>query len=289
MSSGRSLSSLDQIRANPTLHPLAFSLISEQFPDLKWHSHADDPRSSQAFAVSAFVPLLALEDKDTIIERFVTGVFPRIPHKEMRSWTVVPEFVDRDLLGETGAGIATNVDVLLAADDVVICVESKFIVDAAEGFGKCGQASKGTCLGYHGAGSDTRGTTASCRLAVKDGRRDPRRYWELGRGHFRDEVFAAQTPSQVCPFRDTYQLMRNYLLAAQYAEKHGKDHFAVVGIVPSARAAAILAGVVQFRERVLLPAKAQSVARVDYEDYIGLLAEGSGEANRLSVFLRDLL
>lgn len=280
---------LDRIRANPTLNPLAFSLVSERFPELKWHSHADDPRSSQAFALSAFVPLLVLEDKDTIIERFVTGVLPCIPHKETRLWTVVPEFVDRGLLGETGAGVATNVDALLISDDVVICVESKFIVDAVEGFGRCSQASKGVCLGYHGAGSDTRGTTAPCRLAIKDGRRDPRRYWELGRGHFRDEVFTEQTPSQVCPYRDTYQLMRNYLTASELARRDGTPHFGAIGIAPSGRSIAIREGVQRFVDEVLLPENGHRVAAVAYEDYLALLEDGSPEANALGAFLRALL
>jgi hypothetical protein len=280
---------LDRIRDNPTLYPLAFRLVRERFPALKWHSHADDPRSSQAFALSAFVPLLALEDRDTIIERFVTGVFPRIPHKETRLWTLVPEFVDRDLLGETGAGIATNVDALLMAEDVVICVESKFIVDAAEGFGRCSQASKGTCLGYHGAGSDTRGTAASCRLTIKDGRRDPRCYWELGRGHFRDEVFAEQTPSQVCPYRDTYQLMRNYLTASELARRDGKPYFGAIGIAPSGRSSVIREGVQRFVDDVLLPENRNCVAAVAYEDYLALLEDGSREANSLAAFLRALL
>ncbi len=289
MSSGQSTPSLDQIRANPTLHPLAFKLVSEQFPELKWHSHADDPRSSQAFALSAFVPLLAFRDKNDILERFVTGAMPSVPPSAGREWSLIPEFTRRELLGETGAGIPTNVDILLVANDAVVCIESKYIVDAAEGFGKCGQFNNGACRGFHGAGSDTKGTEALCRLAMRDGRRNPRLYWQLGRGHFRDEVFAEQAPSQVCPYRDTYQLMRNYLTASELARRDSKPYFGAIGLAPSERSVAIREGVQRLVDDVLLPENRNRVAAVAYEDYLALLEDGSREANSLAAFLRALL
>lgn len=280
---------LDRIEANPTLSPLAFRVVRQRFPDLKWHSHADDPRSSQAFALSAFVPVLALPDKNAVLERFVTTALPHIPERADRTWDVIPEFVQPELLGETGAGIATNVDALLVADDAVVCVESKYIVDAAEGFGKCSQFTNGVCHGFHGEGSDTKGTNASCRLSIKDGRREPRFYWSLGRGQFRDAVFAPQHSSQACPYRDTYQLMRNYLLAFALAKRDNKPYFGVIGIVPRARRTAIAEGVQRFQERVLLPENIHRVAAVDYEDYVEVLADGSYEAKELGAFLRALL
>lgn len=281
----RSCPTSEQIRANPTLHESAFALVQERFPDLKWHTHADDPRSSQCFALSAFVPPLAFIDRDDIFERFVTEVFSCIPQRTDREWHVIPEFVRPELLGETGMGIATNVDALLVADDAVVCVESKYIVDAAEGFGRCGQFANGVCRGYYGKGSDTKGTDASCRLSISDGRRDARRYWELGHGHFQEAVFEEQSESQTCPYRDTYQLMRNYLLASELSRTEGKQFFGVIGIVPSARQSAIATGVQMFQEEVLLPENAWRVAAVPYEGYIGVLANGSDEARELAKFL----
>jgi hypothetical protein len=180
--------------------------------------------------------------------------------------------------------------VLLLADDAAMCVESKFRVDALEGFGKCSQATSGDCKGFHGHGSDAKqNTDVWCRLTVKDGYRDPRKYWELGCGHFRDEIFLEQRPSQVCPFRDTYQLMRNYLTASELARQCEKSYFGVIGVVPEARADAIVKGVRQFKEEVLLPENVDRVAAVLYEDYIEVLDSGSTDAKMLADFLRARL
>jgi len=281
--------STEAIRNNQTLHPLAFTLVQERFPDIKWHSHADSPDSSQAFALSAFVPLVGMSDKDSILDRFVTSALLTIPPNGERTWEVIPEFVQRDLLGETGLGVPTNVDVLLVADDVVVCVESKFRVDALEGFGRCSQFTSGTCLGFHGTGSDTKGTDSPCRLGVRDGRRDARKYWELGQRYFRDEVFAEQKPPEVCPYRDNYQLMRNYLLAAEYANRESKPYFGVIGIVPSSRSSALAGGVERFKAQMIPEANATQVNCVAYEDYIEVLAAGSDDARQLAAFLESLL
>jgi hypothetical protein len=285
----RTAPSLAAIRQNPTLHPLAFSLVAERFPNLKWHSHADSPDSSQAFALSAFVPVLTCADKDAILERFVTRALPLIPPRSDRAWRITPEFTKPELLGETGAGVPTNVDILLEAADAVVCVESKFRVDAREGFGACSQATSHACRGFHGSCSDTRGGSASCRLAVKDGRRQPRKYWELGIGQFRVEALAEQTSSQVCPYRDAYQLMRNYLTACELARRDGKPFFGVIGIVPEANSREVKSGVRLFQNKVLLPENADRVAAFMYEDYIAVLNGGSAEAKEFAKFLTPLL
>ncbi len=280
----------EQIRQNPTLHPLAFDLVSTRFPELKWHSHADSPDSSQAFALSAFLPVLTFPDKDALLERFVESVFPVIPHRADREWQVTPEFAMPELLGETGLGTATNIDILLSSEDAVVCIESKFRVDAQEGFGRCRQATTGACGGYHGPGSDMKtGTDAWCRLTVQDGRRDPRRYWEVGHGHFRDEVFVEQSASETCPFRDTYQLMRNYLTASLLAERRGQTDFGVMGLVPRGSRAALADGVHDFKTDVAMPSGADRVAVADYEDWVSVLEVGSEQAGGLASFLRPLL
>ncbi len=280
---------IEQIGQNPTLHPLALELVKARFPDIKWHSHADSPDSSQSFALSAFLPLLTFEDRDAILERFVTTYLPAVRPRVDRRWDLVPEFTRPELLGETGAGVPTNVDVLLLADDAVVCVESKFRVDAREGFGKCGQFNSRACHGFHGSGSDAKGGGSPCRLAVPDGRRAARLYWELGRGHFRDQVFQEQEPSSVCPFRDTYQLMRNYLVAAAFAAETGRRYYGVIGLVPKARRTAIASGMARFRDEVLQPQFASLVAAVDYEAYQDVLNGSSAEARELAGFLADLL
>ena len=285
----RKAPTLEAIESNPTLHPLAFKLVEERFPDLVWHSHADAPNSSQAFALSAFVPLLTLPDRDAILETFVTSVLPSVEPRADRSWHLIPESRQPELLGETGAGTPTSIDILLQAADAVVCVESKFKVDALEGFGVCGQATSEACRGFHGPCSDTRGSSAWCRLGVKDGRRAPRKYWEAANGQFRGDALAEQTNSQVCPFRDIFQLMRNYLTASELARASGQPFYGVIGIVPEAKSGAISAGVRRFQNKVLLPENANRVAAVDYEEYFAILDGGSAEARGLADFLRALL
>ena len=279
---------VESIRANPTLHPDAFRLVVERFP-LKWHTHADSSASSQAYALSAFVPVLEFADKDAIIERLVSTALPHIPHRGDREWTLIPEYEDRELLGETSGGVPTNVDILLVSDDVVVCVESKYLVDARHGFGGCSQFSSKVCLGYYGSGSDTKGTDAWCRLSIPEGRRGGRLYWSLGEPHFRREVLAEQGPEQACPYRDVYQLMRNYLFASELARRGGKPYYGVIGIVPRIRNAAMRIGVDRFQARVLRPEFSSRVIAYDYEDYITILDIGSEPASRLASFLRERL
>jgi hypothetical protein len=279
---------LAAIRDNPTLHPRAFALAQERFPRLDWHFFAQSPDSSQAFALSAFLPVLEFPDKDLLLERFVTAALPGIPPRLGRTWGVHPEYSDPVLLGESGRGEATSVDILLAADDAVVCVECKFRVDARQGWGRCSQPPR-LCEGFHGPGSDRKGTTASCRLEVPDGHRGPRLYWRAARGHFRDEVFALQRPGDVCPFGDEYQLVRNYLLAARCAERGGMAHFGVIAMAPAARAAPLVQGIELFRRAIVLPGGASRVAFVAFEDYVDLLARGSTEGEALATFLTACL
>ena len=127
------------------------------------------------------------------------------------------------------------------------------------------------------------------RLQRPDGNRGPRYYWELARGHFREEVLAQQTPTEVCPFWRDYQLMRNYLFAAECARQAEKAYFGVIGMAPSARSKPLASGVERFQDSLLLPANAARIAFVSYESYVDLLASGSAEARELAAFLRALL
>jgi hypothetical protein len=276
------------IGANPTLHPRAFAMVQQRFPDLEWHFYAQSPDSSQAFALSAFLPVIEFPDRDLLIEQFVAGALPGIPPGGQRVWRVVPEYSDPVLLGESGYGEATSVDVLLVAHDVVVCVECKFRVDARQGWGTCSQPPR-LCEGFHGEGSDRKGTSALCRLEAADGHRGPRSYWRAARGRFRDEVLASQQPGDACPLLEGYQLVRNYLFAARYAESTGRPHFGVVGIAPAARSAPLVAGLERFKHEILLPEEGGRVAFAPWEKYVEVLACGSPPARELAAFLTGLL
>jgi hypothetical protein len=279
---------LAAIRENPLLHPRAFALVQARFPGLKWHFFADSPDSSQAFALSAFLPVLEFPDKDAILERFVTQALTGVAPRAGRSWQVIPEYEDARLLGETGRGEPTKVDMFLVAEDAVVCVEAKFRVDARQGWGRCTQPPR-LCEGFHGRGSDRKGTQAACRLELPDGDRGPRLYWHLAHGRFRDEVLAEQRPGEACPFLTDYQLVRNYLFAAEHARREGKADHGVIGIAPRDRVGLVAAGVERFRRTVLVATGAERVAAATYEQYLAILAAGSAEARELVAFLAPLL
>ena len=276
------------IQGNPTLHPRAFELVRERFPDLEWHFYAQSPDSSQAFALSAFLPLIEFTDRDLLLDQFVARALPGVPPGGERVWRVLPEYSDATLLGESGYGDSTAVDVLLVAHDVVVCVECKFRADARRGWGKCSQPPR-LCDGFHGVGSDRKGTAAACRLDIADGHRGPRHYWRVARQHFRDEVFAAQHAGDICPLLGEYQLVRNYLFAARYAETTGRPHFGMIGVAPAARSQPLASGVERFKRQVLAPHAASRVACTTWEEYLTVLSHGSPPARELADFLRSRL
>ncbi len=250
--------------------------------------YAHTPGSSQALALSAFVPLLEFADKNELLEEFVTGALATVPPRAGRVWEVAPECSDRVLLGESGRGEATTIDVLLVADDAVVCVECKFRADARQGWGRCSQPPR-LCHGFHGPGSDRKGTSAYCRLEAADGHRGPRRYWHAAAGLFRDEILVPQSLGDVCPFFEDYQLVRNYLFAARHAECTGRAWFGVIGLVPEAGSARVALGVERFRLSTVRPEGSARVALATYERYLDVLACGSPDARRLAVFLRAIL
>jgi Restriction Endonuclease associating with ARP len=270
------------------MHPRAFALAKARFPHLKWHLFADSPSSSQALALSAFLPVLEFPDRDAILEEFVTRSLPGIAPRAGRSWEVMPEYERPELLGEAGGGEPTRVDILLVAQDAVVCVEAKYRADAGHGWGACTQPRR-LCEGYHGLGSDRKGSRASCRLGFPDGHRGPRLYWHVARNRFREQVFAPQTAGDICPYLRDYQLVRNYLFAAELARQEGKTDHGVIGVAPSARLGRLAAGVERFTRDVLQPAQVGRVAVASFEGYAALLATGSGQAQDLARFLGALL
>lgn len=124
---------------------------------------------------------------------------------------------------EGGLGNPTNLDAVWCLPGLVVVVESKLTED----FGWCGQAKDGHCTGRIGPGSDVKtGTDVRCRLEIADGRREPRRYWQVlerlagGKGWP-----AAESP---CPLaRGGYQVARVVAAAAELGRRSGRDWRAV--------------------------------------------------------------
>lgn len=248
------------VQSNPTY--LAGSLRDEEGEKIKWHSPAE-PASSQVFCVSAFGKLRSMPDGVHVTNQLITDAFPYIRPAER--WEVTLEHANGQVLGETGQGTPTTIDVFLESPTAVVCVEAKLLYDAREGFGGCGQYRQQHCAGFFGPGSDLMSTQSEswCRLQSREGKRDSRSYWALGRAYFQDHVFRAQRVGQECPFAGPhYQLMRNFLFAATSAGA-GRE-FAVLAIVPKSTAAAVRKQVSSFQDHVLLP---QFRARIDVATY----------------------
>jgi hypothetical protein len=138
-------SHFDRIRNSPALYPGVAASLGPCFP---WHVHAGSARSSQALCLSAWYPLKAVEARHAAIERLLVAALPALAPRAGREWEISVEISRPRLLGE-GGGQPTSIDVLLEADDAVVCVESKYLSDAAAGFGRCSQFPE-ACRGFHG-------------------------------------------------------------------------------------------------------------------------------------------
>jgi hypothetical protein len=180
------------------------------------------------------------------------------------------------------------VDIFCESPGAVVCIESKFTYDAREGFGGCSQAARGHCAGFHGEGSDLkRSSSAPCRLEIAEGRRDPRRYWEIGRQYFRSSVFRSQSPGERCPFADSnFQLMRNFLLAARAA---GEDRtFGVLCIAPEAEISVLRSQAAEFCSTVLREEFRTKLQVTSYDSLARMLSESAHEESRaLGHFLSE--
>jgi hypothetical protein len=235
-----------RVQSNPTYLRGALNHAEGQL--IRWHS-PEAPASSQVFCVSVFGTLRSLPDGSAILNRLFAEKLLVIPPAE--HWDLSFEYVDADVLGETGLGTPTNIDVYCVSPRAVVCIESKFLYDAEEGFGGCGQFSKGDCAGFRGPKSDRKtGTSTHCRLEMQDGKRNPRKYWQLGRAYFEDAVFQEQKVGDTCPLAaSNYQLMRNFLFAATTAGD--AREFGVIAMVPEKKEAKVKAQVQAFRNDVL--------------------------------------
>lgn len=269
-----------QVQTNPTY--LGGALTESEGLNIRWHSPLSE-QSSQVFCLSAFGFLRHVPDGQGILQALLTRHFPGAGLSG--PWELLLEHSDRSILDESGRVTPTSLDVFCRSGTSAVSIESKFIVDAREGFGPCSQFP-GNCGGYYGPGSDLKtGTAASCRLEVADGARGARSYWRKGRSWFREPVFRPQVGGQVCPFRGpNFQLMRNVLFAAS----SGRAAWATLAIVPARTAAILRAQVSAFREQVLLPEYGDRLAVATYEELVELLrASGFEESRRLGAFLAE--
>ena len=288
MATSRKIRRWEQIRQNPTLHCRV--LAADEFgPDFPWHDQAHLPQSSQAFCVSAFGTLRHLGSCNQVISKFMNTCFLDLVVKRgPRRWTIELEASRPELLGEHGPSQPTSIDALCESSQAVVCVESKFLTDARQGFGGCSQASSGACNGFFGPGSDAKtGTPAWCRLETWDGARSPRLYWAFGRQYFKPKVFEMQRQSTACPFKGAnYQLMRNFLFAAAYAARMRKGFFGVLALCPRATSDTIESQLDAFRNEILGQNYQTRVQLAHYEDFIAALESvRDPDARELADFL----
>ena len=279
------MANITTILKNPVLYKDA--LDEKEKNTFSWHTHADDIRSSQVFSLSAFGSLRKYTEKDEIINSLLCSCFKDITTGK---WTIEPEANDRKLLGEMG-NQPTSIDMLFTSKDAVICMESKYIEDAKTGFGGCGQYKDGNCKGFYGPGSDEKcRTQAWCRLENWDGKRSPRLYWSLGKRYCKPEVFRMQAHGETCPFFGPfYQLMRNVLFAATFAEVKGLSHWGVVAICPKKNAIPLTHQVNSLKRTILLSEFQDNVQLIQYEDYISILNLYEGQPSVLGDHLQKYL
>jgi hypothetical protein len=284
-------SRFERILRNPSLYPGVAAALGPGFP---WHTHAASPRSSQALCLSAWAPLGALEVRHAVIDELLAECLPGLGRSRGgapgRRWRVALEVSDPDVLHERGAR-ATAVDALLESGDAVVAVESKFLRDALAGSRGCGQVPD-ACRGFYGPGSDrATGTSAPCRLAVREGRREARGYWDVAAGLFRPEALvpAGGEPGS-CPLHRFSQLARTLLFAARSAQVSGRADFAALVIAPAATAGLLERQTSTFAAQVLLPEHAGRIAVAHYERLVRIMcASGDAQAAAVGSFVTGLL
>jgi hypothetical protein len=268
------------VKANPTY--LAGALSEAEAQAIRWHSPSS-ARSSQVFCISAFGSLRHLPDGQDILQALLARHFPDVGLAG--PWKLTLECTDRQVLDESGRVTPTSVDVFCRSASSAVCIESKFIADALEGFGSCGQFPE-QCHGFFGPGSDKKtNTSANCRLEIAEGSRGARSYWRRGRAFFQDHVFVEQRLGDACPLRGpSFQLMRNVLFAAS----SGATTWATLAIVPKAASSVVLQQAATFRQQVLRSEYRTQLAVSPYEDLIDLLnASRFDDSRRLGQFLAE--
>lgn len=275
---------IELLRSN--IHPAAHGAV-EDWVTFPWHrdrsgvpdSHV--PHSSQAFCMSVWGTMAR---DDAAAARHAIGLVlgdAEVSESLVASPELRLEYTQQDVLNEGGAGNPTNVDALLLCNGLVIVIESKL----TESFGSCGQVKSGYCSGRYEIGSDLKTLTdAPCRLEVQDGRRTPRRYWEVIGSLSRPGEYQ---PGVACPFAGRgYQVMRTIAFASEFASRKGAD-WRVVFAFPqtlSPESVADVAGVA----RGLLPEHQERVLQLDYESLARALRdEGEPIASDLGNYMKS--
>jgi hypothetical protein len=300
---GESSTSYAAVVAN--LYPEAAAWVADHWSPGRLESRSKSPRSSQALCVSLLATLAQREPqrRTTLCVAIAQAGALDLPSTE--SVTVDAEVRQhRQLLGESGGGTPTALDGLMTSSSAVLTVESKF---TEREFGTCGQIKSQpvrqhdarydpknpaqrfpNCTGRHGVGSDlkpaTRHEHVACRLTIRDGRRQPRHYWDIAPSLFEPDVLA--TP-QVCPFAsDNYQLTRNLAFAHDWARLHHLPWYGfLITLVDGTPRAAELRKVVDRFRAMLLPAVQPLVGIVSYQQVADVLHE-HGE-DTIATWIRD--
>jgi hypothetical protein len=271
------------VRAN--IFSAAHSAIAS-WNDFPWHRYrvevdTDKPHSSQALCISLWGTIGA-DGAQAVREIMGTVVSdPRLRSALMAAPRVALEHVDRSMLAEHG-GTPTNLDALVAWPGLLAVVESKL----GEPLGKCGMVPK-KCSGIYGTGSALATRTGKpCRLAVADGRRGARRYWDVME---RISVGKAYRRGDTCAFAGReFQVMRNIAFAAEAGHRSSCDWRVVFAFSRTMHP-----DTDEHVETVvsrLLPEHSPRVLRLDYDELRDrLLASKDGLAADLGRHLSDKL
>lgn len=256
---------------------------------LEWHRDATSPISSQAYCISAFGCIEKSSDATRIVEALSQLAFPS-REAVVESPSVFLEFEYRKALGEL-SGHATAIDAFIQSRKLRFVVESKFLADANDGFGRCKKAAIGECKGFYGPGSNKINDQSWCLHERLDGRFSPRLYWTIGKMYFRPEVFVPQSAGDVCPFRRAnYQLMRNFLFAAHGLSYRDEHNFGLIVICPRRRRQLLVSQIADFKRDILLPVYHPFVSLIYYEDYLKILVNSADEnIQKIGGFLLDRL
>jgi hypothetical protein len=237
------------------------------------------PWSSQALCISVWGTLDGHPSQDAVLGEISAAAGVDIDLTSAKIECEVRTL--HELLNEVGGGTPTSRDVVITAPSAVMVVESKF----TEPLSVCSQPRTSmpdltdangqpahNCSGNLVQGSDQKtGTAAPCRLTVWDGRRRPRRYWDIAAGLFNP---GALDPPQIpCPFRDSnYQLMRNLCFAAAFAQRDHLPGFGlIIANVARAKNSAKTAEEVAAFQELLRPEVAGRVGSITYERIADIL------------------
>jgi hypothetical protein len=289
------------------LYPEAAAYVARHWAPGRLEERSKATHSSQALCVSVLITLRQRppDQRAEILAGVACAAGMDFPAND-------PLDVDAEvreyaaLLGERGGGTPTALDGLVTSPGGVMTIESKF---TEREFGPCGQVVGArvkpadprydprapkkrhpNCTGVHAVGSDLKWTTqpagAACRLTVRDGRREPRRYWDVAPHIFEPDVLV--TPQQ-CPFStDHYQLMRNLAFAYQWAENNKLPWYGfLVCLAGGAPKADALRAQVGLFRRLVKPHIRERVGVITYEAIADVLDDAGERA--LAAWIRERL